>query len=308
MKTLKNLRERIDFFYKKKDYLTSFSIQSMYIESLVRAYSKAKIKAETGGRGMNNELVNKLVGEFGGNSKKKIADLLDFLNSVGWLNSEEKEDLYEYFNFRNTVTHNLLREIRYSSFSEDLKIFNELGQKIIKSISFLHIDPILTLIDENRSIYGKGKIYGGDGLSEENIYEALRLSLKGKDFIDISNILNLDKNLVKRIIENKLATIVEIKINLQGHKKRSKEDNRDFILKEIGKKLGVKLLEIKGSSRVTNATFARHICMYILNKVLKYSLPSTAKLLGKKDHTTVISAVRKVESLIKEGRIKLQVI
>lgn len=305
MKTIKEVKDRITELFSKEDHLLSFVLQAMYIEVILRAYSEAKLKACIGGADIYKKLMDKLLEDFCG-EKKKIGDLLDSLVTVGWLENEEKGDLKTYFEFRNSVTHRLAKEIRNNTFIEDVEKHYKLGQKIISFDVLSRLDPILAAIDENRSIYGHGKIFGGGELSRGDIYKVLNLSLEGKSENDIVNIVGIKKTLIKQIIKNVLAITIEIDVLLKGHKKRSQRENADFVIKEVGRQRNVRDAEIIGDSRVEEIAFARHICMYLLNKKLKYSFPVTAKLLSRKDHTTVVSGVKKIENLIEAGRVRIK--
>ena len=52
------------------------------------------------------------------------------------------------------------------------------------------------------------------------------------------------------------------------------------------------------SRRSINIARPRQIAMYISKELTSYSYPEIGKAFGGKDHTTVIHAVKKIESLI----------
>jgi chromosomal replication initiator protein len=70
------------------------------------------------------------------------------------------------------------------------------------------------------------------------------------------------------------------------------------ILKHIGREFDVTVKDLKGPKRYSNLAFARQVCMYILREEFKYKLEQTAYFLNRKDHTTVIHAVDKIQSKI----------
>jgi chromosomal replication initiator protein len=49
--------------------------------------------------------------------------------------------------------------------------------------------------------------------------------------------------------------------------------------------------------RHKSIAFARHVAMYLCKQRLKCSFPELGRAFGNRDHTTVMSAVRKVEAL-----------
>lgn len=56
--------------------------------------------------------------------------------------------------------------------------------------------------------------------------------------------------------------------------------------------------ELVGGSRRPEFVFPRHIAMYICIRMLGYSYPKTAHVVGRVDHGTVIHAVRKMAARI----------
>jgi chromosomal replication initiator protein len=56
-------------------------------------------------------------------------------------------------------------------------------------------------------------------------------------------------------------------------------------------------IDLVSKDRHKSIAFARHVAMYLCKQRLKCSFPELGRAFGNRDHTTVISAVRKVESL-----------
>lgn len=75
------------------------------------------------------------------------------------------------------------------------------------------------------------------------------------------------------------------------------------ILKKIAEEYDVSVKDLKGPKRTSQLAFARQVAMYILREIFQYKLEQIAAFLNKKDHTTVIHAVDKIQSkiLIDEG-------
>jgi len=55
--------------------------------------------------------------------------------------------------------------------------------------------------------------------------------------------------------------------------------------------------DLLSKDRHKSVAFARHVAMYLCKQRLKCSFPELGRAFGNRDHTTVISAVRKVEAL-----------
>ena len=58
---------------------------------------------------------------------------------------------------------------------------------------------------------------------------------------------------------------------------------------------------IQGPSRKANFVEARHISMYLMRQHTNLSYPKIAKIFGRRDHTTAVYAVHKVEDYIRSG-------
>jgi len=69
------------------------------------------------------------------------------------------------------------------------------------------------------------------------------------------------------------------------------------IVHAVSKELGVPAQEITGRGRTAELARARQVSMFLARKILNLSFPAIAKAFGGKDHTTVIYACRKVESM-----------
>ncbi|HTQ44325.1 MAG TPA: helix-turn-helix domain-containing protein, partial [Polyangiaceae bacterium] len=55
--------------------------------------------------------------------------------------------------------------------------------------------------------------------------------------------------------------------------------------------------DLLSKDRHKSIAFARHVAMYLCKQRLKCSFPELGRAFGNRDHTTVISGVRKIEQL-----------
>ncbi len=76
------------------------------------------------------------------------------------------------------------------------------------------------------------------------------------------------------------------------------EDSIDELVEVVCREFGVTLKDIQGSSRIDKVSAARHTLMYLLKKIKGSSLKEIAKLCGRKDHTTVMHAIKKIERIL----------
>jgi len=71
------------------------------------------------------------------------------------------------------------------------------------------------------------------------------------------------------------------------------------IVERVCKYFQLDINEIKGPKRDKHIVLPRQIAMYLLRSELHFSFPKIAAELGRKDHTTAIHSVEKIEKAIK---------
>src|SRR5262249_26836605 len=74
----------------------------------------------------------------------------------------------------------------------------------------------------------------------------------------------------------------------------------EAVQKEVANYFNMKIADLKGQKRHLTVARPRQIAMYLARKLCKASFPELGQKFGGKDHTTVLSACRKIESLIQE--------
>ncbi|MBQ7607997.1 MAG: ATP-binding protein [Desulfovibrionaceae bacterium] len=70
------------------------------------------------------------------------------------------------------------------------------------------------------------------------------------------------------------------------------------ILDAVAQKLNVPLAELLGKRRKARLVLARQLAMYLCRNKLGLSYPELGRIFGNKDHSTVIYAIKKIETLI----------
>lgn len=69
---------------------------------------------------------------------------------------------------------------------------------------------------------------------------------------------------------------------------------------------GISVEEIKGTRRTKNLTIPRHIICYTIRKLRPdISMPMIGRWCGKRDHTTVLNSIWKVQKMIDEGNMRV---
>ncbi len=78
---------------------------------------------------------------------------------------------------------------------------------------------------------------------------------------------------------------------------RPTEQNVDDIQRIVCHHFKLRSADLLSKDRHKSVAFARHVAMYLCKQRLKCSFPELGRAFGNRDHTTVMSAVRKVDSL-----------
>ena len=79
---------------------------------------------------------------------------------------------------------------------------------------------------------------------------------------------------------------------------KTKEVTPNLILDTVAEHFGVSVNDISSKRRDKEFAIPRQIIMYLCRNMTTETYQNIAALLGKKDHTTVISGVKKIEKLI----------
>jgi chromosomal replication initiator protein len=72
----------------------------------------------------------------------------------------------------------------------------------------------------------------------------------------------------------------------------------EAIQREVANYFGVKLAELKGPARHRAVAYPRMVAMYLARQLTQMSYPEIGNRFSGRDHSTVISAVRKIENLV----------
>ena len=98
----------------------------------------------------------------------------------------------------------------------------------------------------------------------------------------------------------------------ENSKNRPKHLNARHIIEKTAKHFQVSMEDILGPKRDKDIVVPRQIAMYMLRSELHLSFPKIAHELGRKDHTTAIHSIDKIEkelsydSLIKQSVTELK--
>jgi chromosomal replication initiator protein len=74
----------------------------------------------------------------------------------------------------------------------------------------------------------------------------------------------------------------------------------EHIQRKVGDYFGVKLSDLKAKNRTKAIAFPRQVAMYLARQLTHASLAEVGRAFGGKDHTTVLHAVNKIQTLLQE--------
>jgi len=80
---------------------------------------------------------------------------------------------------------------------------------------------------------------------------------------------------------------------------KKRELTPQIIVNIVAEDFGVTSDDISSKKRNSEFVLPRHVVMYLCNSLLDISLVSIAKICGKKDHTTVINGIKRIEDEMK---------
>lgn len=206
--------------------------------------------------------------------------------------------------------------------NEFFNIFNELYRenKQIILTSDVHPNEFKQLPDRIKSRFNQGLVIDIRSpdyelrfnlIKKKAIEDRILLENEAIDFI----VSNVNRNM--RELEGAYA---RVKIYLQTTKELG---SRDSVLKALRDLSGfikveenlspakimdlvcahfkIKKEELKKQDRSKRVAYPRQVCMYLLRKHTDLNFTDIAHLLGRKDHTTIIHGVEKIESDLSEG-------
>ena len=123
------------------------------------------------------------------------------------------------------------------------------------------------------------------------------------------NIKNLRKN--KGYTQEELGDLIGVKGRIQSREYTNSEDEKKHIIEVVAEHFGVKKEDITSSRRNSEFVLPRQVFMYLCREMTDVSYANVAKMLGKKDHTTIIHGVNKIVEELEmndELRTKIEVI
>jgi len=98
---------------------------------------------------------------------------------------------------------------------------------------------------------------------------------------------------------------LELARNLLGYEQSPQKQSVDFttIVDAVAKYYKVRLADIKGKGRHKSIIVPRQICMYLARKLTPMSLEEIGVNIGRRDHTTVMHSIDKIDLLTRDDKV-----
>lgn len=130
---------------------------------------------------------------------------------------------------------------------------------------------------------------------DDHIFQYIATNIK-------SNIRELEGAFNRVIAKSKIINTSEITIELAEdalkdivYPDKNKEVTPNLIIEIVAEHFGVNAEDITSKKRNSEFVLPRQVVMYLLRNMFDISLSNVGKLLGKKDHTTIIHGIKKIE-------------
>ncbi len=121
----------------------------------------------------------------------------------------------------------------------------------------------------------------------------------------VSNIRELEGSLIRitafaAFTEQEITLELAKKILQNGKSPKTTKIDFNDIIKLLHKQYPYSLAELRSQSRDKDLSFARQLAMYLMKKYTDKSLHEVGYFFGRKDHTTVMHAVQKIEKCLEK--------
>ncbi|HEY2513207.1 MAG TPA: chromosomal replication initiator protein DnaA [Polyangiaceae bacterium] len=121
-----------------------------------------------------------------------------------------------------------------------------------------------------------------------------------------SNVRELEGTLIRLAAKSSLlGRVIDLEFAKQeiasAGAGRASETSVEDIQRVVCHYFKLRSTDLLSKDRHKSVAFARHVAMYLCKQRLKCSFPELGRAFGNRDHTTVMSAVRKIESLRTES-------
>ena len=120
----------------------------------------------------------------------------------------------------------------------------------------------------------------------------------------ISNIRELEGALIRvgafaTLTNQKLTLEMAKKVLLHLEEKKREGISLEVILKIVAKNYSIPIIDLKSKKRQKEVSTVRQVAFYLMKKLTFFSLQTIGEFIGKRDHSTVLHAISKIEDMLK---------
>ena len=148
----------------------------------------------------------------------------------------------------------------------------------------------LAIIDKKLELQGKSisqeiKEFIAKNI-QSNVRELEGALLKSLNYAELMN-RPLTLDLVKELLSDSLSSQASNVVTVES------------IQKTISEFYNISIADLKSSKRNKSIAGPRHIAVWLCKKMTEYSLSDIGEEFGGRDHTTIMSSIRKIDDLLK---------
>ena len=127
----------------------------------------------------------------------------------------------------------------------------------------------------------------------------------------ISNVRELEGALVRvgafaTLTNQKITLDIARKVLLHLNDKKKEGIMLEDILKSVARYYSASILDLKSKKRQKDIAMVRQVAFYMMKKLTFFSLQAIGEFIGKRDHSTVLHAISKIETLLKTDETLLK--
>ena len=205
-----------------------------------------------------------------------------------------KESTQEEFFHTFNVLHSAGKQIILSS-DKPPKEMETLDERFRSRFEWGLIADIQAPDYETRMAILRKNAENYDKKIDDHIFQYIATNIK-------SNIRELEGAFNRIIAKSKIENTSEITLELAEdalkdiiHPDQPKEITPNLIIEMVAEHFEVNSTDILSKKRNSEFVLPRQVAMYLCRNMLDISLSNLAKILGKKDHTTIIHGINKIE-------------
>ena len=247
-------------------------------------------------RDFMKEMIDSIQNKTLHNFQEKYSEKVDVLMIDDIHELENKHGTQnEFFHIFNEL-HNKGKQLIFTS-DKSPKEIDGIAERIRTRLQWGLVIDIQRPDFETRMAILKRKAYELDLFLSDDIISLIAQNIK-------TSIRELEGSLIKLSAYSEVMK-VDIDIELVREllmlhdKKNEKKITVDHVIKATSQYFKVQIVDIKSKTRTKSITKARHVAMYLSQKLTDSTLQEIGECFGGKDHTSVLHGIKKINEQVK---------